>query len=1474
MNTTLQLGIGLKDGATSIGEVQRRIRRESRSESEKGRWFENLVARVLLEEPDYEVTAVHRWTDWPERTAETGLDGRDLGIDLVARHKTGSWIAIQCKCYAESARVGKPDIDSFLANSQRAPFSMRWIVATCSWTKAAEAQIQRMKPAVRRIDFMRHEFDEIAEKAAERPVRQPWSLQTQAIKDVVRGLKNHDRGRLIMACGTGKTFTSLRIAENVVATGGRILFMAPSIALVSQARREWLRHTTRDLDCRVVCSDTTAGGRGENRHDIGLSELVCDVTSDPSTLAAMLSKTTDGGPTRVVFCTYQSLDNVSRAQREHGAPPFDLALMDEAHRTTGVTNAPTNARASGFRAIHDDDRLRARKRLYMTATPRIYTAASRSRARSKGLETVDMSDQLVYGPELHRLSFSKAVNAEMLSDYRVIVLGIHHNAATPGVRRQLIAIGEEQQATKPLVVTEADVTRLLGTSLAINGATEGSAAERPGRLHRTIAFANSIARSRFYAQSMNLAELRRVTTRRIRAARKDAAASLRVESEHLDASHSALERGRALRDLRRAGTESVARMLFNVGLFSEGVDVPSLDAIVFMEPRSSQVDIVQAVGGVMRKSEGKRLGYIVVPIPIEPGQDPLSALAAGTSGYQALGKVLRALASHDERMAEDPLRFVQTSATGPETGATVTPENGGQYFLDLQDVSQAVYAHVVAASGLGKPGLQVSQDIEHAVRSAASYFKEGGLGSELAATLGLASQAGDDNISKIAALLLANACLLHRRLCDVPGYEKLATLNQVGSASNPAATLRRAWTQILERDYAPVFEPPLAVLDVLPDRRYVDHALRTLSECANRVADSLSELGYDHSGPLYHRILPNAKAYGAFYTNNLSALMLARLALSDDFCDWSDREAVSKLRIMDPACGTGTLLMAALHVIKKRAQEAGMVTAADDETLTWLHQVLVEDVLCGLDVNRHAIQLAACNLTLGAPTVDYKRMNLLTLKHGPQPDGTVRAGSLEILGATDRADSLETLIRPLRTMTGLGAEQVDRVEEAEFPLKDLDLVVMNPPFTNNRERNRQWGVAATNRMQRHERSISSGVVKQDEGAGAVINANAIRTFFVPLGDRILGHERGTLASVIPATACTGASGLQERQFLARRFHIERIVTSHDPNRIAFSENTTIYECLLIARRWPSGVDRPPTEFVSLREMPSTPKDMLAASDAIADGQVGPWGRCIRWPAARILAGDWTPVQWYDGDLATIVRDIERCEHLEPLGLRYEVGPAGQGVLGVYTVAEPGTPGAVAGFHSVSGKIRRTVLGKPDVVYEPRPGKERLAKSYLTRRAHFLVAMRMNTVSGHISGLWTEQQSFGWWVPVQVPNERRAKALAAWWNSTPARLMLLNRRAKTFTYPMWQLQHLRQIRIPTPRNPAWASLTDAWQEVRNIELLPMRDAATCTARSIIDAAAAAALGVPESAVAGWRLRLAAEPTITNQRAPAPEPSPFR
>ena len=1465
--TVAQMGLDLS-GRPSARAILDRIRRESRDEAEKGRWFEQLFMRVALQEPEFEIEDIWRWPEWPEREALTGLDGRDIGIDLVARRTSGEWIALQCKCYDDRHVLGKGGIDKFLGGSQQAVFRLRWIVATCRWGPNAERAIQNANPEVKQIDFRQYLDVQVEEQHAERPVQVPWPLQAHAIEDAVTGFAHHDRGRLIMACGTGKTFTSLRIAEQIVGDGQRILFAAPTIALVSQARREWLRQTTRRLECIVVCSDPTAGGRNENE-DIRVSELECPVTTDPVEIARSLDGAGDTR-TRVVFCTYHSLGRVTEAQALHGAPAFDLAIADEAHRTTGAVlegYRPSGARKVDFQEFHDDLRLQARKRLYMTATPRLYTERSKSKLAERGVGVIDMGDYEVYGPELHRLPFAKAVDHAMLSDYRVIVLGVNEGSVTPGLRRRLE--GLDQSPTGKRAPTTNDMTRVLGVSLAVNGVTEGKSLEQPGKLPRTIAFANSILRSKWYADALMESEVLRATTRRMQAGR-----AMKVVARHLDASASALQRNQELRALAHADTDGECRVVCNVKLFTEGVDVPSLDAVAFLDPRDSQVDVVQAVGRVMRKAPGKRFGYIIIPVVVEPGRDVAAALERGTEGYGTVGRVLRALQAHDGRLAESPANFIKVyeqtrkRAQGGSAGGMVHEPEGEyvQNVLDLKEAEQGIYAHVAAASGLGKPGQLVADEITDAVWRASAVFQNEEMEGPLAEVLDLAPEDdGGKGVCTVAALMLCNACLLQRRLRDEPEMKTIMRLDKVAGARHPGEVLEAAWEAILEKDYAPVFRPALAVLGALRESKAIDDAIRLIAECANRVADSLSDLGYDHAGPLYHRILGSAKSDGAFYTNNLSAVMLARLAFTRELIDWSDPEAVTNLRIIDPACGTGTLLMAALQTIKARV---GNAKEMSDEDRNALHKRLVEDVLCGLDINQHGVQLAACNMTLGAPTVDYARMNLVTMPHGPQAHGLPKAGSLEILTAAEdsRAD-LQSVIAPPRSLDGLDAAQVNESTEIRFPLHDLDAVIMNAPFTANQNRSRKYGDAGRRAMQRHEHGIQEHLERRDRMAGEVITADSIRTFFTPLADMLIRNASGLLAMVIPTTACTSPSGVAERRFLAQRFHVATVVTSHDPRRPNFSENTTLHESLLICRRRGEGrgvADRS-TRFISLRTMPRTPAEAIEAVEAIESRASGKWFTTFEQPEGLIREGDWRPCQFLDPELVRASMQLEQGKDLVPLRDRYQLGPAGQRIRDAFRRTDDSGHGYRV-FWSRSKDLRTTMEAAPEQVVADK--KEALAVRYRQLAGHVLVAAKFRTDSGRLLAVFSDNPALGsMWVPVQARTTslEEAKALCAWCNSTLGALGFMMRRGMTLTNPSFSQAELATLRVPDFRTASASMLAEAYEQTRRMPVKPWKHAAEDDMRDCLDRAAAATTGIGLATIRNWRARISREPTVSNELA---------
>ena len=408
-------------------------------------------------------------------------------------------------------------------------------------------------------------------------------------------------------------------------------------------------------------------------------------------------------------------------------------------------------------------------------------------------------------------------------------------------------------------------------------------------------------------------------------------------------------------------------------------------------------------------------------------------------------------------------------------------------------------------------------------------------------------------------------------------------------------------------------------------------------------------------------------------------------------------------------------------------------------------------------------------------------------------------------------------------------------------------------------------------MQRHELDIRDRLLSRDDSAGRVITINSIRSFFAPLAEKLLHPEHGVLAKVLPIAGCTGGSGVAERRFLAKRFHVERIVTTHDPRRIAFSENTGIHECLLICRRHPRE-DRPATEFISLRRMPTSAEEAVEIAEAIAAGQGRDWGQTCIWPADRVKAGDWTPVQWYDGELAEIVRKLEGHNDLVPAGSVLKTGATQQAAQDSWKRATNGEhPKQAWVFDSVSAKFRHSMLGAPEQRAMPGGRRAHLHENVLASKGNLMFATRFDTVSGVLTALWSDTATFGFgWMPAKARDAKYEQALCAWWNSTPGRLLLLNRRGKKLTYPKWSVEHVTSVPCPKANSPGCEELTKAWQKTCRTPLLPMRQAEECSVRRVIDEAAALALGVDDETLADWRRRLAAEPTITNVQAAASPP----
>jgi predicted helicase len=666
----------------SLNSILDAIRNASVTERDKGTRFEILFKRFLEADSVFKerFSKVWLWQDWPGRSGMS-----DQGVDLVAQERmTGDYCAIQCKCYAPDYKLKLEDVGTFfacLSSSWRTTegpqrFAYGMIAATTDlWTDKLYDTINayQLTIPITRVGLSEMAASDVdwevvakgykADPNAALAVRTKHKLkphQKEAIEDVISGFQAHDRGKLIMACGTGKTFTSLRLAEQYTQKQGTVLFLVPSIALLSQALTSWLEQAQDGLYAIAVCSDPEASKKkkkGEDDADdtdLTSADLPWPACTDYSVIGKQYklwkNRQDQEGGMIVIFSTYQSIDAVARAQEVGTLPEFDLIICDEAHRTTGVSLKNDGKKGgydeSAFVRVHNNEFLRGKKRLYMTATPRIYKEEARKKAEDNGALVASMDDESCYGPELHRLPFSKAVNEGLLADYKVLVLCVDEEYVKGAFQQQIASADNTLQLD--------DAVKLLGCynglrkKLAKIADSDKDNPELdilkidPAPMQRAVAFAGRIKDSKYICEQMEL-----IVDGVKELEQEKPEAFLPCTFKHVDGTMNSKKRNKLLSWLE-SGEQEGCRVLSNARCLSEGVDVPALDAVMFLSPRKSQVDIVQSVGRVMRTAPGKQYGYIILPIGIPAGMSPEEVLDNDPK-YQVVWDVLQALRAHDDR---------------------------------------------------------------------------------------------------------------------------------------------------------------------------------------------------------------------------------------------------------------------------------------------------------------------------------------------------------------------------------------------------------------------------------------------------------------------------------------------------------------------------------------------------------------------------------------------------------------------------------------------------------------------------------------------------------------------------------------------------------------------------------------------------------------------------------------------------------
>ena len=689
---------------------------------DRGTAFEKMVVSYLKNEPTYKNKYSDVWM-LSEVPAEYNISRQDTGVDIVAKDRnTGKLTAVQAKFYKN--KVGKGTINSFLAEAAKDYYADGIIVSTIDkWNRNAEKSLEDLSKPIARIglsqlenadiDWNLFDFGSDNENIQKAP-KKLRDYQEEAIERSLTYFKDHSRGKLIMAPGTGKTFTSLKIAEALYNQQGgdnyNILYMVPSIQLLSQTLFNWNsdKATNINMISFSVVSDRKATKKKAGKDNLSAKDVGFPATTNVQELMKNYQSIKRSGNKNitVIFSTYQSIDVIHQAQ-EAGYPEFDLIVADEAHQTTGAAKLGED---SMFTKVHHDSNVAGKLRLYQTATPKIYGPDAKKKVESNSIELSSMDDPKIYGEEIYRLGFGEAVSRGYLTDYKVSVLAVNENYVNKHMQAIMRSSDNELQTS--------DIGKIIGIWNAMTKRNGMNGAITGAPMKRAIAFTDTIAHSKDIAKEFN-----NVVNDYLG---KQAEGSFRVDVHHVDGGLNALEKKTELDWLADDMPENTARILSNVRFLTEGIDVPNLDAIIFMAPKKSQVDIVQAVGRIMRRYEGKEYGYIILPIVIDANTDPASALD-NNKKYQEVWQVLNALRSIDERFEAEINKLTLNkkksgklglNVINTKPGSTVTEgrgkdaeNNGGEdseqnseqldldLEMDMAAIEQAFYGKIVDKVG-------------------------------------------------------------------------------------------------------------------------------------------------------------------------------------------------------------------------------------------------------------------------------------------------------------------------------------------------------------------------------------------------------------------------------------------------------------------------------------------------------------------------------------------------------------------------------------------------------------------------------------------------------------------------------------------------------------------------------------------------------------------------------------------------------
>ena len=1012
---------------STFSEIVKQIDSNVTNQRDRGTAFEKLAVAYLKNEPAFKNKYSDVWM-LNEVPAEYNISKQDTGVDIVAKDRiTGKLTAVQAKYY--KGKVGKDAINSFIAESSKEYYADGIIISsTDEWNKNAKKATEELSKEISLIglsqlqnasfDWKLFDFDSYKQNLSYKP-KELRDYQKEAISKSLAYFKEHTRGKLVMAPGTGKTFTSLKIAEALMEEAGKtnynVLYLVPSIQLLSQTLFNWNSDKADDITMTSfsVVSDKKATKKKSGEDDLSAKDVGFPATTNVAELMAdyVSVKNQPQKNMTVVFSTYQSIDVITKAQGQ-GYPEFDLIISDEAHRTTGASQMGD---ASVFTKVHDNNIVKGKLRLYQTATPKVYGPEAKKKADDNSMVISSMDDETKYGKEIFRLGFGDAVSRGYLTDYKVSVLAVSESYINKEMQKVMASNTSELKVS--------DIGKIIGVWNAMvkrNGIT-GEITGAP--MKRAIAFTDTIEHSKRIADEFNY-----VINDYLGAQAED---SFSVDVHHVDGGLNALQKKTELDWLASDMADNEARVLSNVRFLTEGIDVPNLDAVIFLSPKKSQVDIVQAVGRIMRKFEGKEYGYIILPVVIDTSSDPAVELD-NNDKYKEVWQVLNALRSTDERFEAEINKLelnksksgrIDIIGTNSSPDEPVTEDNGKK----IED-------------GTGEQAVQLELNLEEMAGLEQAFYGR------------IVKKVGDrryleDWSKDVAEIAKRHITRINDLIASNTGAKQAfdAFLTSLQHNINSTVDQKQAVEMLAQHLITqPIFEAMFEDYDFVKDNP-VSHAM-------NDVVSAFSVFGFDKEqkelAPFYESVklrasgIDNAEAkqkiivtlYDKFFrtgfkeTTEQLGIVFTPVEVVDFIVKSVDyalnkyfgkRLASKNVHILDPFTGTGTFITRTLQYLKEQMNQ-GVIT--------------FEDILDKYNNELHANEIVLLSYYIASINIEAVFDEVNGPDRGYEPfKGIVLTDTFE---STEREDSFAD------ELLGENNERLRKQQE-----QPITAIIGNPPYS-------------------------------------------------------------------------------------------------------------------------------------------------------------------------------------------------------------------------------------------------------------------------------------------------------------------------------------------------------------------------------------------------------------------------------------------